>query len=48
MTVAVPPEMAEFGVPNAEAVNRSRVVPDKIVYENRRAWIREVDRAMEH
>jgi putative spermidine/putrescine transport system substrate-binding protein len=48
MTVAVPAEMAEFGVPNADAINRSRVIPDKIVYENRRAWIREIERATEH
>jgi putative spermidine/putrescine transport system substrate-binding protein len=48
MTVAVPADMAELGVPNMEVINRSKAIPDKIVYDNRRAWIREIERATEH
>lgn len=47
MTVPVPREMAELGVPNAEVLKRAVLIPDKIVYENRRAWIRAIERAME-
>jgi putative spermidine/putrescine transport system substrate-binding protein len=47
MTVPVPPEMAELGVPNAEVLQRMLSVPSKIIYEGRRAWIREIERAME-
>ena len=45
-TVAVPAKLAELGVPNADALKRAIVIPSKIIYENRRAWIREIERAM--
>jgi putative spermidine/putrescine transport system substrate-binding protein len=48
MTVAVPPELAEMGVPDAKALERAKPISDKIVYDNRRAWIREIQRATEH
>ena len=47
MTVTVPREMAELGVPNADMLKRAIYIPEKIIYENRRAWIRAVERAME-
>ncbi len=47
MTVPVPREMAELGVPNADALNRAIYIPEKIIYENRRAWARQIERAME-
>lgn len=47
MTVPVPRKMAELGVLNADALKRAIYIPEKIIYENRRAWIRAIERAME-
>jgi len=46
-TVTIPRERHEMGVPSAATVvNRSIFVSDKTIYDNRRAWIRELERAM--
>jgi len=45
--VKVPKEDAQLGVPDAEVVKRSVFIPAKTITENRRAWTRELDRAME-
>ena len=47
MTVPVPREMVELGVPNAEVLKRAIYIPEKFIFENRRAWIRAIERAME-
>jgi len=48
MTVPVPREMVELGVPNAEILKRTIYIPEKTIYENRRAWIHDIERAMEN
>jgi putative spermidine/putrescine transport system substrate-binding protein len=46
-TVKVPKEYADLGVPTREVIEKSVIVPDAVVTENRRNWIRLLDRAME-
>jgi putative spermidine/putrescine transport system substrate-binding protein len=38
---------ADLGVPDAEVVKRSSFIPAKVITDNRRAWTRQVERAME-
>ncbi len=46
-TVKVPKEYAELGVPDADVVKRSIFISGKTITDNRRAWTRQLDRAME-
>ena len=46
-TVAVTPELLKLGVPDAATLRHAVVVPERIVTERRRDWIRQLERALE-
>ena len=46
-TVAIPPKMLALGVPDAAALAHGVVVSEQVVTDQRRDWIRQLERALE-
>lgn len=47
MTVKVPAELAAKGVPTADDLRKAVHIPEQVITDNRRAWVRQIERAVQ-